>query len=252
MDSEHKHELQQNDLEHFLSNFGEWWSKNGTKLLAVVFGVAAVFMVVRVVRTNAHNAWQEQLKTLAEASDPYSYDNAAEAVSDPGLKAIALLRSADLRLAMSRKPTEGDNPKKLLDEAEAAYGKVAGMSGVHAVHALNAKLGLASIAENRRDFDAAEKHYTEVIDQAGESFPAIAFRAKGRRGMLPRLRQPIVFGDGSTPPAAAVTPDRFPFPLQPNPAAEIDPLRGLRQPMPGPGAVTPDPADEDSPLKDKE
>ncbi len=234
MDSQHRHELQQNDLEHFITHLGEWWTKHGARFSTTVLIIVGTLAAVRLVRGYSENSRQNQLKAVAESRDPFSYENAAKAVSPTGLKATATLRAADLRLVAATNPAAA-NPKEDVDKAEAGYRQVLALAGVHDLFKLNAHLGLAAVEESRRDWPKAAAAYDAAIQLAGDRHPAIAQSAKGRKAALDKLRTPVSFASEEDAVRPALTaPGRLPFPLERDTQANLrlDPLRGIDPTLP--------------------
>ncbi len=218
MDSQERHELKENDLERFLTHFGEWWSQYGVSTLAIIAAIAAVFAGYQLInkwRVEAHeNAWAE----LALQTSPESYRRVAESYSDPVVQSLAYLRGGDLFLEKALAPTGSGESGAAEPDADAADGPAANppagaaSSGTplddaawmyeqaiaasdHRVYRLNAMLGLAAVAESRRDWQGARERYEQVIREAGDEFPAIAAQAERRLGLLESVSRPIVLSD---------------------------------------------------------
>ena len=240
MDADHRHELKENDLAEFITNFGSWWSKHGTTLLIAVLVIAAVLVGKRFVESRNAAVQEEAWSDLALASSPESYRAVAQSHSLQTVQALADLRGADLWLEKAVAPAPlpkeeaaADTPEttasasitqQALDEAALAYERVANDSQAHHVFKLNAHLGLAAVAEGREDWAQAHKQYTRVIEQAGTGYEAIAAQAKARMAQLDRLKNPVVFGPDPEP--VATTP-------APQPAPEVDTSLDLTPLQPG-------------------
>jgi predicted negative regulator of RcsB-dependent stress response len=116
--------------------------------------------------------------------------------------------------------------KKSSDEyltaAEAAYSEVLKDPLAKNHHALTAaRLGLAAIAEDRKDWDAADKYYQEV---SGDPATSAAFKtyATARDAQLAELKRPIlVASSDETPPAPE--PTTVPSVLSPLPPLSLQP-----------------------------
>lgn len=203
MESRERDELRENDLEHFLFHINEWWSKHGTRVLVGVLVVLVVIAGYRFWRASQIQAHDEAWRDVAATTSPEGLRNVAADHSDPAVKAVALLGSADLLCHQAVTP--GSNlvgtREDALTEAQNAYQAVIDHPQVHAVYKYNAKLGLAAVAEAREDFDAAAAIYREVIEQA-TAYRDIVTQAKERLEMLGRLREPVVFAP-ETPEAEA-------------------------------------------------
>lgn len=217
MDREHKEQLKQSDLEYFLTHFGEIWGKYGNKLLTIVLAIVVVVMIMRIVERNAATSSETELRKLAEARTGFDFRSAADAATSGSVKARALLRGGDFLLDKVRTATgenggkrSDDEIKRDLDDAGAMYGDVLKIKGAHDVYSLNARLGLAAIAESRRDWDAARTEYEKVSADAG-NYTIIAYRAKARLAMMPRLKKKITFGPEKAPELPGGQPLRFPL-----------------------------------------
>ncbi len=234
MDREHKEHLKQSDLEYFLTHFNEVWAKYGNKLLTIVLLVVVVIMVVRIIERNAATTSETELRKLAEAQSGFDFRSAAETASSPDVKARALLRGGDSLLEKVRtaigedgKARSNEDIERDLQDAAAMYGDVLKIDGAHKIYRLNARLGLAAVAESRRDWDAATAEYKKVAAEAGD-YSVIAYRAKARLAMMPRLMKRITFGPEKAPELPGDQPLEFPlvpsqfFPLPIHP--EIDSL----------------------------
>lgn len=218
MDADHRHELKENDLAEFITNFGSWWSKHGNTLLIIVLIIVAVFVGKWYVESRNAAVQEEAWSDLALATSPESYRAVAQSHELPTVRALADLRGADLWLAKAIAPAPPpqadddatDTPptaasaltaEQALDEAALVYGRVAKDPQIHLVFKLNAHLGLAAVAEGRQDWAKAKKQYTLVAEQAGTSYEAIAAQANARLKQLDRLKTPVVFGPDPEPAA---------------------------------------------------
>lgn len=226
MDSELKHELQQNDLAEFLTNFGGWWNKNGTTVLAVVALAAAVFLGQKWVKTRAYQNHETAWADLAGSTSPESYRLTAETHDDATVKALAYLRGADLLLATAYQDADSDapgdeaaanqatspmqrSPEETLAEAATMYRGVLDNADAHAVLKLNARLGAASVAENLEQWDTARQHYQAVLEGAGPGYEALAEQATTRLGLIDQVSKTVNFPEGK-PETAGATPDPGP------------------------------------------
>lgn len=219
MDSQHRHELEQNDLAAFLENFGPWWAKYGNKLLIVALAVVLVITGRRWINAQSaatlENAWND----LANSTSPDGYRLTAQSHSVPAVRVLAYLRAADLLLNQSATPQAPDTstptppvtpPDQALSQAEEMYRLVANDADADLVFQLNARLGLAAVAEGRKQWDQAATIYQTVAQEAAERFPVIATRAQTRLTNLSRLKQSVVFAP--EPPAPATPAEPAPTP----------------------------------------
>ena len=263
MDSEHRHELNENDLANFLTHFGQFWAKYGNGILAVLAIAALGFAGWRWAsnsRTAAHeSAWTD----LATATSPESLRQVAHAHSDPAVGALALLNAADLLLAESSRPQSGDppatslpddaadnvagddssdpaadnapvlpslSPEQALQDAQEIYQQIAEDQSLHIVYRLNAQLGLGAVAESQEDWQAARDIYQAVEAQAPAGFAAIKDQATRRLAQIDQLSIPLL---------ADALP-RSPPPAPPAPPASEDPAPSVSPAeSPGGDAVEP-------------
>lgn len=221
MDSEHRHELKENDLKAALQDWRGLWDRYGTFATLVILIVVLIFAATRIFgymqSTTHESAWSELFLT----STPEGMAGVAEEHSVRGVQLLALLRGADLFLNEAVFPPEltddaagGDDDAADADElrdqrltrAETMYRQVLELAEAGAFRA-NALLGLAAVAETRLAWDAAAAHYDEAESVAeAADLPELAGIASHRRGMLDTLKQPVTIAD-DPPPAAAEGPD---------------------------------------------
>ncbi len=239
MDSEHRHELQENDLAEFIANFGEWWSKHGNTVLTVILVVSVVFLGKRWIDARAESAHEQAWSDLATATSPESFRHTAESHDNPAVRALAYLQGGDLLLAQSKKNQDASpdaapstapplTPDQALHEAELMYKQVLADPNTHTVFKLNAHLGLATVAESRQLWNEAQQQYQAIIDTAGPGYDAIAGQARARLANLDELAKPIYL-------------------VEPTPQLSIDPIDSLDALVPQDGTQdeTPDAASPD-------
>lgn len=230
MDRQERHELEQNDLESFFQNFGDFWNKYGNAVLFFVMLAALAFAGYRFFNyryTEAHEtAWAD----LAGSTSPQAYTEVAADHDNTTVQALAYLRGGDLLLAQALSPDEPAQPEPAptpegqtpegqpapnptpepakpidraatLNDAAAMYAQALGAAKDKPLIALNARLGAAAVAESQGKFDEAKAHYEAVAQEAGEKFPVLAAQAKTRLGLLDTLKTPVAFAPD--PPAPA-------------------------------------------------
>lgn len=229
MDTEHRHDLEQNDLEQFLAHFKEWWSKWGNSILTAVLVVLLVVVVWRFIENRRAAIEEQNLSGLYTETSPEGMRDFARGVSDPAVQARAYLRAADMLLiraslpaaatgsisdpdAQTPAPAERE-PRSELEEALAIYQQVATTKGVHPVVRLNAELGRAAVIEGLMGLAGSDRAaslrkeagevYTSIATEAAPSYPAIAARARQRRALLDELARPMIFGPDLSPQGAA-------------------------------------------------
>lgn len=212
MDSEHRHELKENDLQEFLENFGDFWKKYGNVILTVLAVVVIIYAGQRLWRDRAESARENAWTELAGATAPQAAERIAVDYSNPTVQAIAYLKAGDLYLAKGSMPDtasaraetlEGENPyeqqrEQALQSAEGRYQQVQQLK-VPKVYHLNAMLGLAAVAENRRNWQQAEQWYDQVLAAAGDQYVTLAELARAKKALLPQLQQKVVFAPDQEP-----------------------------------------------------
>ncbi|MBI1337246.1 MAG: hypothetical protein GC164_09830 [Phycisphaera sp.] len=212
MDSKHKEELQQNDLEHFLTHFGEFWNKHGNKVLGVVLVVLLALFGIRYMKLRALERQERDWSELATSTSPESFERIAQDTSDPAVRAYANLKAGDLLLEQTLPETKNDRDKttdkrtneELLNDARTRYQAAMQAPESSIVLRLNALMGIAVVDEAQNKLDSARANLEKLKAQA-KDYPLIAQQADKRLAMLDRLEQPITFApdkpDLSTLPA---------------------------------------------------
>ncbi len=266
MDSQHRHELEQNDLAEALSGFGKWWSKWGNAVLLVVLAAAVSFTVYRYLSVRAIDAHERAWFDLAAETSPQALQDVARNHSDPTIKAMAYLRGGDLQLALALTPESalappvGDDadgaaadaqpavdPATALEDAGTMYEQAAGFAPNATIKA-NALLGLASVAESKREFDAARGHYEGVLSLVGDRQPMLAAMAQARLDRLDELKTPVRFAPAApAAPATPVEPTDTPADDAAPAAAETAESGSAQPDAPGDGATDAPPAESAEP-----
>ena len=143
---------------------------------------------------------------------------------DKKISAEALLAKADLAWTLANlpplpgaatKPSLGlRDPNELISSAAEAYQTIITNYPDEKYAAIAARFGLAAIAENKGDFDAAKAHYEKVATEA-KDFPAYQQLATSRLAMLDTLRKPVLLAPPATEPAATTKPISIPDLIRP-------------------------------------
>jgi len=155
-------------------------------------------------------------KAIEEANAAIDAIGANASSSDTVLQARALLTRGDLYWTLANLPpipgaaTQpalrlARSSDEYLQQAEDAYQAVLKNFPTQADTALAANFGLAAIAENRHNWDQAQKIYQQIKDSGADSmFKALADE---RIKLLPEIEKPVLIGSLTTKPAdLAVTP----------------------------------------------
>jgi predicted negative regulator of RcsB-dependent stress response len=205
MEPQHRHELHENDLQHFLTHFGEWWNQHGNRILTgilIVLVLLTGWIWYRKSQVGRHEqAWQD----LAVANTPERLRTLAQDSSEPSVRVLAGLRAGDAWLteSLSPDPEKAAKAPAALSQARQCYADVADNAAAALPMRLNARLGLASVAEAKKDWPEARKQYTQVTAEAGAGYATLAARAQARLNVLDGLASPVVFA--ATAPATQPT-----------------------------------------------
>ncbi|MFA9476714.1 hypothetical protein ACERK3_00265 [Phycisphaerales bacterium AB-hyl4] len=211
MDSEERHELKENELAEFFSNFGEWWEKYGNIVLLVLVLGAGSFAGYRLYNHWTYGAQQAAFGELAATSSVQGYALVAEEHRQPTVRSLAYLRGGDLALDAAVRPqdeADEDNDTGMaamsrdeaLDRAQAMYSRAL-ETARQAPFRVNALIGLAQVAETRDDWEQAVTHYREAEQLATDAhLPGLARQANQRQALIEQLRQPVVFAPESAAP----------------------------------------------------
>ncbi len=243
MKAERRHELQHNSLAAFLSRLPEIVREHGSKILLGIIIVLLVTILIYTRSRSRQEAidigWTnisaarsslERVKLLPRFLEPgeqlaQARKQLLEAASntiDPMLAsdneqiaAEAYLLLGDLHLlkanltpiaAAATQPAlqiEG-TPEEHLARAQDAYEKVVRVYSDQVQAADNARFGLATIAENRRDFDRAQEIYSQIRDNPN-TLPAYRTLAEMRLKMLDSIRKPVYLAPVAEPATDATT-----------------------------------------------
>ncbi|MCC7146885.1 MAG: tetratricopeptide repeat protein [Phycisphaeraceae bacterium] len=220
MDSEHRHDLKENDLAEFVRHFGQFWEKWGNTLLMGVLVVLLVVVANQYWRDRTVRLREEAWGQLHEETSPAGLKDLAENTGNKTVKALASLQAADLLMSGNGADQAGpttapavkteEQKQQDLADAEQLYQAVLDQAEVGEVIRLNARLGLASVAEAKKSWDQARKLYQQVIaDAEAAKQEGLAIQARGRLAMLDRLSEPMPF---APEPVAADTAATQPSP----------------------------------------
>ena len=237
MKAERRHELKQNTLARGLEALPDVGRRHGTKILLVVLvGLAVALLIRSRVSSSRESAQQasyslshgreliDQLRNSAERLPPAQFVSVAQEISravdmavqqvlegtdDPRMLAEARVLQGDLNwhLAMLPEPPGAAtqpalalprNDEQLLQSAHDAYQAALEQRGAPPESVITARLGLAAVAENRRQFDAAREQYQKVLDDGATPKP-LKDMAAASISRLEVLRKPPLLA----PPASA-------------------------------------------------
>ena len=238
MKAQRRHELKQNTLALGLQSFPDFWRVYGGKVLLALVAILAIILFIRFRTQSAREAEQaagESYATAVQAigslqnppRDPKLaseqrravQDQADRAISqvletstDDGLKAEALVARGDLNWALARlpdpaaasqptsRPTESRDD--LLESARKAYDAALALPGAKPLSVTTARLGLAAIAEQRKQWDEAKKQY-EAVKNDSRTSPAFKAEAEADLENLAKIQSPVLLGKAATLPTTA-------------------------------------------------
>ncbi len=198
MDSQHRHELEQNDLASALSDIKGFWAKWGTIIMLVIAIVAVTVMLINLTRTWRLNAVEGAWGDLAGATSPDVLEAVAADHSDVAVQAIARLDAADLLRVEAGSATDATSGQEKRDRAAKLYEQVLA-DAAHPVFAMNALQGLATLAETREDWESARTYYDQISATAGDRYPAWKQLAESRVGFLSMLKTAVTFAPEPAP-----------------------------------------------------
>jgi len=220
LDTQHRHELKENDLAESLRNISVFWQQWGNSLLMAVLLCLLILLGYQFFTNRTARIHEESWSALLYETSPAGLRAVAETNSDPSVQALARLQAAELLLLKVAEPASATQPSTAgqIEEAESLLKAVADQPGLSPVYRLNALLGLAAVAEDRQQWAEAARIYQQVAQEAGSRLSAIASRAEQRRQVLDQLAQPVTFA--TTQPA----PPALPAPAVPDAVAAPEPV----------------------------
>lgn len=229
MKAERRHELQANALAKTIDRAPQLLEQYGGKI--AFFAVAALVLVGLLYfrsstlrageqmaaqgLVNARSLINDLRNQAQQSADPQTRDevatqavqalDAAASSDDPAMVANALVTKGDLYWllattapaeAPSTQPASGfaPQPQDHLKSAEQVYTTVLEKYSGQPLPAASARFGLAAIAENRGEWDAAKRQYDAVLADA-KTPQVLKDYAEKRLQTLPELQQPIFMAE---------------------------------------------------------
>lgn len=246
MKSERRHDLKQNTLAHGLETLPDVGRRHGTKILIIVMVGLAVALLIRSRVSSSRAAAEsaayalghgremvEQLQASSERVPATQFISVAQEISkavdtavrqvlestdDPRMIAEARVLQGDLYwqlAAIPEPPGSTTRPElalprtddQLLESAATAYKAALDAKSAPQESTTSARLGLAAVAENRRQWDAAREQYQKVVDDPQAPQP-LKDLAAGSITRLETLRKPPLIAQPATLPTieAAMQP----------------------------------------------
>lgn len=173
MDSEHRHELAENDLARILKGVGEKYSGLGAPLAAVAIAAIAIFLGFAVVRGQASATKQEAWMQLSAASIPENYAAVAADYPDTEVSAWAKVNEGRMYLQEGIREafTDKETSVARLDAARKAFNEALENTAAPSEVRERALAGLATYEETVSDGDtsAAVAAYQKLIDEFPEA-----------------------------------------------------------------------------------
>jgi len=174
----HNHHTEQTELEKLLRRSQPWFAENATTLiyaLAAVLALAAVWIYMN--RSSAGNV--EASSELLLASTSEEFRDVADNYPETDIGVLARIRQADLMLsnAVEHLFQDRETGTEELDDAEAAYMRLADRGDLEESFRERVLIGLARVAECRNDgtekaASEATAAWQRVLDEFEDSIVA--------------------------------------------------------------------------------
>ncbi len=199
MDSEHRHELKENDLEVAITSLKAWWVRHQVKVLGGAVLAAALIFGIRWMNASATGTRDAEQYELATAPTPEALRKLAQTTGNESVQVHANLRGADSILPQLRKPV-GDGKdqitaqhrKKLIEDAQAMY-HAALAESKHPLVKIKAHMGLAVLAQSRGEWDKAREHYQAAQKAGGPGYEYLTQRAAAFEAAIDRVKVEPVY-----------------------------------------------------------
>ena len=272
MKAERRHELKTNALARGLEAMPFYLQQHGAKILGVLVVAILVFALLRYRASSerqnlqmAGESLSQARAVIAELQDLGGYgttsvpeiarsarqalDNIPPATDDPTILAETLVARGDLNWALANRierpeaatqPSERieESSDELLQRAENAYKEVLAKYPAQTLAVASARFGLAAIAENRGDWEAAGQQYEAVRDDEtlGQAFTE---QAKLRLENLDEIKNPMLIIATTRP--AAESPTTVPTTLPADLSGTIERPAPTTAPTAAPATTQPAP-----------
>jgi len=234
MKAERRHELKTNQLARSLETLPEKLSRHANKILFAVLVVLVLALLIRYRINSAENRRIAATQGLANVQAQLSelqfapidvgvrsrlkdvLDNLndvdAAATDMPTVAAGALVARGDINLALAGQELASSTPladmdqtpADLLQAAQDAFQQVIDKYPDQTLNVASAHFGLAAVAEDQHDWDAARRQYQAVIDLQGID-PSVKKYAQSRIDFLKTLSKPVYLGQPVAPATAPAT-----------------------------------------------
>lgn len=169
MDSEHRHELAENDLARILKDFGAKFEGFGGPIVAGCIAVLAIVIGFAVVRGQSAATSKEAWKKLASATIPENFETVADDYPDTEIAAWAKVNQGRLSLQEGIRDAfqDRESSQRALADAKGAYEAALGNPAAPAEVREKALFGLATYEEavSTGDTTAAIAAYQRLVDE---------------------------------------------------------------------------------------
>ena len=238
MKAQRRHELKQNTLARGLENLPEVSRRHGTKILIVVMVGLVVTLLIRQrvtsARADAEQAayWLSngrdlvrQLRDTSERVPATQFVSVADQIAKGVDQAVqqVLDLSDDARLVAEARLVQGDlnwelaslpeppgattrpqlaysqSDEQLLQKAAAAYQAVVADPKAPKESEISARLGLAAVSENRKQWDQAKEQYQKIVDDAAAPKPLKDLAARSLSNLEIIRKDPLIGQPASMP-----------------------------------------------------
>jgi hypothetical protein len=217
MKSQRRHELQQNILNAELAKSVKFLKEKKTTVVwAVTLVVAAVlagFLIINNIRSRhlRDQALYDRLTVSPLTSDEEFIDgmNRLAAGGDKRLAALANVQLGNYfskHLLFAGGAGDQAEQKELADQAASYYQKAIQDFPEQRLAVAEAHVGLAKLAEWRRDFATAAQEYQAVISMSDMAGQPVAVQAYESFASLNSLKNPVKLATTSSAPSAASKP----------------------------------------------
>jgi predicted negative regulator of RcsB-dependent stress response len=203
MRSKRRHELQQNTLDAELGKGMQWLRKHGFKLAVGLLAVAVIALGVsylqRQSRANRRDVQARYAKLTSSTrgvdEDPQDLVNGFRDLSQQDtvewIAAASLVRAGNLRLADMAVATDPEAAQAAGKAASTFFQKVLSEHQDQPAAISAARMGLARIAENKGEFQAARGFYEQITNDARLNGYPVADQARNAISNLAEMQQPV-------------------------------------------------------------
>jgi tetratricopeptide (TPR) repeat protein len=230
MKAQRRQELKTNTLAEELAEIVVYLKNQSQAVTVAAVAVLVILGVLwywhRTVQTRRAEGWQVMLGLMATSKqkDPQVLDKmeqVAASYSDPQFKAMAYAQLGDRLRAEAAMAETPEVARDYASRAESAFQAALNVTPDQIVPAAIARLGLASLAADKGDFDTAKRYYEAVgndANLAGTPFPAqasaalTALEAARKLPPLAPTSQPVQAAVPASQPAQAAAEAMAPVP----------------------------------------